>query len=334
MNPAVLALEVIGAVAIFAAIASVGMRKRSATQELASRLRMADAGGGEQVIFAAPSERIRLRAQGWRESWNRLVEALSGRFGAGSDTRAVKLADDLSRADLKLRVGEWYLINVGTILLGVLIGFGLYHNVFFAAVCGAIGWVAPAFYLRWRQRRRTRKFNDQLGDTLTLLSNALKAGYSFPQGMATISRSAEPPIADEFARATREVQLGVSTDEALNHMVTRVNSEDFDLMVTAVQVQRIVGGNLAEILDTIAFTIRERIRIKGEIRTLTAQSRMSGYIIALLPIALALLLSVISPGYFGPMLKFPGPGPFMLGIALVMIALGFGIIMRIVKIEV
>ncbi len=334
MNPAVLGLEVLGALAIFVAIASIGLRQRSPTQELARRLRMAEAGGGESIIFAPPSERIRIRARGWRESWNRLVELLSGRFGAGSEGRAMKLADDLSRADLKLKIGEWYLINVGTILLGLAIGFGLYRNVVLAAIFAALGWVAPAFYLRWRQRRRTRKFNDQLGDTLTLLSNALKAGYSFPQAMATISRSAEPPIADEFARATREIQLGVSTDDALNHMVIRVGSEDFDLMVTAVQVQRIVGGNLAEILDTIAHTIRERIRIKGEIRTLTAQARASAYIIALLPIALAFILSVISPGYFGPMLKFPGPGPFMLGIALVMIALGFGILMRIVKIEV
>ncbi|HVA21530.1 MAG TPA: type II secretion system F family protein [Candidatus Micrarchaeia archaeon] len=334
MNPAILGLEVIGAVAIFAAIASLGLRKPSPTQELASRLRMAEVGGSEQIIFAAPRDRIASRAKGYRETWTRVVELLSGRFGAGSEGRAVKLADDLSRADLKLRVGEWSLINVGTILLGVLIGFGLYHNVFFAAIFAAVGWVAPAFYLRWRQRRRTRKFNNQLGDTLTLLSNALKAGYSFPQAMATISRSAEPPIADEFGRATREVQLGVSTDDALKHMVDRVNSEDFDLMVTAVQVQRIVGGNLAEILDTIAHTIRERIRIKGEIRTLTAQARASGYIIAVLPIALAFLLSLISPGYFGPMLHFPGPGPFMLGIGLVMILLGFGIIMRIVKIEV
>ncbi len=334
MSPAVIALELLGAVALFAAIASLGLRNPSVTQELAKRLRVAEIGGAEPVAFAAPRDRVVQRAKGAREAWERLVEILSGRIGSGSESRAVKLADDLSRADLKLRVGEWYLINLGAILLGLVIGFGLYRNVFFAAIFAIIGWVGPAFYLRWRQRRRTRQFNDQLGDTLTLLSNALKAGYSFPQAMATISRSADPPIADEFSRATREIQLGVSTDEALNHMVARVNSEDFDLMVTAVQVQRIVGGNLAEILDTIAYTIRERIRIKGEIRTLTAQARASAYIIAVLPIAVAFLLSLISPGYFGPMLRFPGPGPFMLGIGLVMIVVGFGILMRIVKIEV
>src|SRR5437588_819790 len=169
--------------------------------------------------------------------------------------------------------------------------------------CSILVWFASGLYLRLRQRKRTRAFNNQLGDTLTLMSNALKAGHSFAQALSTVSKNAAPPIADEFARATREIALGINVDDALNHMNERNQSEDFDLMVTAVQIQRVVGGNLAEILDSIAYTIRERIRIQGEIRTLTAQARTSGIIITLLPFALAVALAFISPSYFSPMPK-------------------------------
>ena len=334
MSPAVLALEAVGALALFAGVASLGRRRQTVSDEMSDRLHnYGAAGGGEPALFANPSQRAR-RPAGIRATVGRVVEAFNTRLGGSNEAKLVKLSEDLARADLKLRPGEWYLINIGLILFGVLLGFAVYRSPVFAGIFAIVGWAGPSFFLRFRQRRRARKFNDQLGDVLALLSNALKAGYSFPQAMATIGKGAEPPIADEFVRATREVQLGVSTDEALVHTVNRVDSEDFDLMVTAVQIQRIVGGNLAEILDTIAFTIRERIRIKGEINTLTAQARASGYIIAALPIFLALVLSAISPAYFDPMLKFPGPGPIILGIGLVMIAIGFGIIKRIIKIEV
>jgi tight adherence protein B len=148
-----------------------------------------------------------------------------------------------------------------------------------------------------------------------------------------VAKNATPPISEEFARATREIALGISVDDAMNHMVERNNSEDFDLMVTAVQIQRVVGGNLAEILDTIAFTIRERVRIQGEIRTLTAQARASGIIITLLPVFLAIFLSLIEPSYFGPMLSETA-GHVLLLIAGISISIGTAIIQKIVKIEV
>ena len=199
--------------------------------------------------------------------------------------------------------------------------------------CPIVVYILSGFFLKFRQKRRTRAFNNQLGDTLMLLSNALKAGHSFAQALASVAKNANPPISDEFARATREIALGINVDEALNHMVARNKSEDFDLMVTAVQIQRVVGGNLAEILDTIAFTIRERVRIQGEIRTLTAQARASGWIITILPIALAGFLALISPSYFDPMITDP-LGHIMLGMAIFSIAIGAVAIQKIVKIEV
>jgi tight adherence protein B len=229
---------------------------------------------------------------------------------------------------------EWYLIRGGTVVLLALIGLAVYRSLIFVVILTVVGVFLPPLVLRFRERRRLHRFDDQLGDTLILLSNALKAGYSFPQAMASIARSAEPPVAEEFARATREVQLGVATDEALAHMVARIRSDDLDLVVTAVQIQRVVGGNLAEILDNIAFTIRERIRIKGEIRTLTAQARASSYIITALPIGLALILQAINPTYISPLLSFAGPGPYILGVCVLSIAFAFYVMQRIANIKV
>src|SRR6202047_3425805 len=199
--------------------------------------------------------------------------------------------------------------------------------------CPFIAWILSGLFLRLRQGRRSRRFNSQLGDTLTLMSNALKAGHSFAQALSTVAKNANPPIAEEFGRATREIALGISVDDALNHMVKRNKSDDFDLMVTAVQIQRVVGGNLAEILDTIAYTIRERVRIQGEIRTLTAQARASGIIITLLPIALAGFLALISPTYITPLFH-EWLGYVLIGMGLVSIAIGYGIISKITNIQV
>jgi len=153
-------------------------------------------------------------------------------------------------------------------------------------------------------------------------------------------REARPPLSTEFARVIREVNLGLPLDDALANLGRRMKSDDLDLMITAIAIQHQVGGNLAEILDTIAYTIRERVRIKGEIRTLTAQQRMSGYVVGFLPVALVLLLSVIAPTFMTPMLQSPPSmlgfplGLFILGLGGLMMGIGFILIRRIVDIEV
>src|SRR6266480_1571535 len=225
--------------------------------------------------------------------------------------RSSKLTDELAKADLKLRVSEYVMVIVGLIVLLCAILFLRFHSPILALIGIPVGYFAPGFFLKFRQRRRLKAFNNQLGDTVVLLSNALKAGYSFAQAMATIAKSSSPPMADEFSRAVREMNLGVSVDDALQHMVKRIESEDFDLMVTAVQIHRVVGGNLAEILDTIAFTIRERIRIQGEIRILT----------------------FISPTYITPLFH-EWLGYVLIGMGLVSIAIGYGIISKITNIQV
>ena len=264
---------------------------------------------------------------GFMDSFNKSLTKDKG-------SRTSRLTEELAKADLKLRVSEYVMLIVGLILLLIAIIWLRFHNPILAVIIGVpVGYFAPGFFLKFRQRRRLKAFNNQLGDTIVLLSNALKAGYSFAQAMATIAKSSSPPMADEFSRAVREMNLGVSVDDALAHMVKRIESEDFDLMVTAVQIHRVVGGNLAEILDTIAFTIRERIRIQGEIRTLTAQARASGWIITGLPFALALILTFISPTYITPLFH-EWLGYVLIGMGCVSILIGYGIISKITNIQV
>lgn len=325
MNPTSLVAAALVASSVLAFVAFFLSGRRSEAEEIARRLNQY---GGVAVATAPPRQRT---GNALRDALDMVTSALNPILSRSSHSG--KLADDLQKADLKLKSSEWMLAVAAIgVLLGLIVAVRFGNPIAFIP-CPIIVWVLSGFYLKFRQRRRTRAFNHQLGDTIMLLSNALKAGHSFAQALASVAKNANPPIAEEFGRATREIALGISVDDALNHMVERNKSEDFDLMVTAVQIQRVVGGNLAEILDTIAFTIRERIRIQGEIRTLTAQARTSGIIITLLPFGLAIILAFISPSYFGPFLTDP-LGHIMIGIGVVSIAIGAAAIQKIVRIEV
>lgn len=313
------------ACALLCWVALIAARGNTESDEVARRL---SAYMGSQT--PAHPERVKT-GNGFRDLLDGFTDALNPVLSRGS--HAGRLAEDLQKADLKMKSSEWVLLMAAVgLAAGVLLAlrFGTILAFFPAPV---VVWFIGGVFLRIRQSRRSRAFNNQLGDTLVLLSNALKAGLSFAQAMSTVAKNAKPPISEEFGRATREIALGIPIDDALTHMVDRNQSEDFDLMVTAVQIQRVVGGNLAEILDTIAYTIRERVRIQGEIRTLTAQARTSGWIITLLPVGLTLFLAFIEPSYFAPMFKETA-GWIMLAIGAVMILIGMAIIQKIVNIEV
>jgi tight adherence protein B len=324
----------LSAPAIAAAVLAAGTVMSLTAWAAGRRVTDADRVAARLSPYGRPAETAPVRVRTGnpiRDLIDTITSALNPLLARSSHTG--KLADDLQKADLKLKSSEWVLAVAGIgVGLGLLLTLRFGSPVMLLVGPGA-AWLGSGFFLRFRQGRRARAFNNQLGDTITLLSNALKAGYSFAQSLNSVSRNASPPISEEFARATREIALGISVDDALNHMVVRNKSEDFDLLVTAVQIQRVVGGNLAEILDTIAYTIRERIRITGEIRTLTAQARISGIIITLLPFGLAGILEVISPSYFGPMLT-ETLGHIMLGVAFFCICIGAAAVQKIVKIEV
>jgi tight adherence protein B len=273
------------------------------------------------------------QSAGFRDTLNHLFQPAADRLGRG-DVKKGKpsIAEQLQRADLKLRTSEYFLIQMGSLALFFLIAF-LRWGIIQAVIAGVVGYLVPGVYVKYRIGRRLRAFNGQLGDTLTLLSNALKAGYSFAQAIDTVAKNAVPPIGDEFGRAVREMNLGGSPDESLSNITKRVASQDFDLVTTAYSIHRTVGGNLAEILDNIAYTIRERVRIKGEIATLTAQARASGTLITFLPIVLATFMYFVTPTYFRPMFGSI-IGWILIAIGGFMIFLGNLIIRRVIAIEV
>jgi tight adherence protein B len=186
-----------------------------------------------------------------------------------------------------------------------------------------------------QQAARLLKFSDQLGDMLNLMVNGLRAGYSTMQAMEAVSRELPSPISDEFRRVVQEMQIGIPMERALDNLLRRIPSDDLDFVVTAINVQREVGGNLSEILDTISFTIRERVRIKGEIRVMTAQVRTSATVLSMIPLFLTLALWFISPEYIG---EFFAQGAFCgwlaVGTIVGMIVSGYLVMMKIADIEV
>lgn len=250
----------------------------------------------------------------------------------------------IAKADVKLRVIE-YLGLVALSAVGVAVGAYLFfdRSIVLAIVGFVVGLRVPSMYVNYAAGQRIRAFDSQLSDALNMWVNALRSGYSVLQAMETIATEQPPPMSREFERVVQEVRLGLSMPQALANMHRRVPSEDLDLVITAVNIQREVGGNLAEILDVISFTIRERVRIKGEIRTLTAQGRISGWIVSLLPIGLSLVLYAINPEYMAELWvkedPFILPGIFpcgwlVLGIGGFMILMGVIAIGKIVNIEV
>ena len=245
---------------------------------------------------------------------------------------ATRVQRDLARADLRLRVAEYYYIRFG-LMFGLAAILLVLRDPLSAFVGALIGYFGPRVWVGRRISSRLNAFNKQLPDTIVLLSNSLRAGSSFLQSIELVSRESPSPMGSEMGRVVREVNLGLGMEEALSNMVRRIKSDDLDLMVTAIGVQQQVGGNLAEILDTIAFTIRERIRIKGEIRTLTAQGRYSGYLVAFLPIAIAVTLNLINPDFMRPLFT-ELIGQILTGVGLVMMAIGFLAIRKITDIKV
>ncbi|MBN1371998.1 MAG: type II secretion system F family protein [Anaerolineaceae bacterium] len=251
-----------------------------------------------------------------------------------------KLARDLARADVKLKTGEFVTVMLlAAILVGFIVWFIAGQNILGGLAGAAIGLFLPRFYVNSQQSKRLVRFNDQLGDMLNLMVNGLRAGYSTMQAMEAVSKELPAPICDEFRRVVQEMQLGVPMQTALDNLLRRIPSEDLDLVITAINVQREVGGNLAEILDTISFTIRERVRIKGEIRVLTSQTMYSGRMLAMLPLGVIGILYLLNREY---MMEFFNPannarlpcGYIALACVAILIVVGYVAMNKLADIEV
>jgi tight adherence protein B len=254
--------------------------------------------------------------------------------------RGGKIAKELARADLKFKPGEYVGLVIVVCFLLAIIGYyyggGGIPGYLFGFLGAILGPLLPRAYVKRKQKQRLVNFNDQLPDMLSLMVNGLRAGYSQMQAMESVGKELPEPISGEFARVVRESQLGLPIQEALDNLLRRIPSADLDLIITAINIQREVGGNLAEILDIIAYTIRERIRIKKEIEVLVTQVLYSGRILALLPIALTFFLYGVNPSYIG---EFWKEGNRLCGIPLLicgvlMIIAGYYAMTRVADIEV
>jgi len=237
--------------------------------------------------------------------------------------------------DLYLAIPTQHLIylSVLSFVLLAMLTSTIFGSMIVGFIFGLFGLLAPEFLVRYLKRRRRIKFGVQLVDALMSMSNALRTGFSLAQGFEMIQREMDDPISQEFRLMNTEIRLGVSVEEAMNNMLARIPSEDLDLVITAITISHEVGGNLTEVFENIAQTIRERQRLEGKIRSLTAMGKMQAGIICMLPVAMALALNFTNPELMEPLFKTP-LGLCMFGAILVLEVIGILVIRKIVNIDV
>ena len=321
MNPLVIVLVIVGILAVVMLVLAL-RSGRGTESEISERL---DSFVGDQVpqMTDQDIEKEAKRLSKLTEGINKVIERRT--FGN-------RISTQLAQASLKITVTEYLILTAASVVVLTALAFLLFRN--FLLIFGFIGgFFVPRIVVNILKAQRLKKFNNQLGDTINLLVNGIRSGYSMPQAMETVARDMPPPISEEFRRVTLEIGLGIALEDSLQHMLRRVNSTDLDLMITAINVAYEVGGNLAEILEIISHTIRERVRIQGEIKTLTAQGQITGYVLSGLPFALTGILYALNREYMGRMFTMPC-GWIMAGVAVVIIALGFFAMQKITKIEV
>lgn len=240
--------------------------------------------------------------------------------------------NELILADIMMKPEEfciiWLLLTFVPAGLAALFQAGLMPS----ATLAVVGAFLPIVFIKIKKGNRIKAFEAQLGDTLIMMCNGLRSGFSFQQAMENVASDMPAPIGIEFGRVCNEIRYGATMEEALNNLSDRVKSPDLMLVVSAVLIQRTTGGNLSEILSTISNTIRDRIKIKGEINSITAQGRMSGMIIGALPICIAAVLMVVNPEYMSTFFT-TSAGNIMLAVSIVMEVLGFFAIRKVVTIE-
>jgi tight adherence protein B len=317
-----LLVAVMAGAAAFLLVLSSG-RRRNARLEGLAYLERTRPGRVESAVLTAP-EALRQEAMSGLPLLNALLR------GRDWPRRAAR---DLERAELRLTVGEYVLMRgmagaVAALSVALLTGFPL-----LGLLAGIGASLVPAWHLRRRSRARRAKVEQQLPEMLTLIASALKSGFGLMQALDNVAGQLPPPLSTEVRRLLRDVAVGMSLEEAIGALDERVASKDATIVCSAILVQRTAGGNLAEILETVAHTIRERDRIRGEIRTLTSQQMYTGYLLAGLPVGLAVLLFLMSPEYMGLLISTT-LGRVLIAAGICMDVIGFVVIRRILAIAV
>lgn len=325
MDPLVILISAMVLLAVFSLV--VGISSLRAKGGMAERLEAYRSQDESEAGAKAEEPRLRRRSY----SGLPVLSAFLSQF-RGSEQVAVQL----ERSGVPLRVGEYYLIRYGMATLFFLAPF-LFSQTAFSLILAlglaVVGYMLPALYISSKKKARAMRINIQLVEMLDLVANSLKSGYGLMQSFEFAARQMSPPLALELWRMLREANLGLSAEDALNALGERIASADLDMVLTAINIQRAVGGNLAEVLEQVASTMRERERIRGEIKTLTAQQRMTGIVIGGLPVGIGLLFMLINPDYMS-LLFTETVGQILLLIAVGLEVIGFLVMKRVMAIEV
>src|ERR1041384_283013 len=243
-----------------------------------------------------------------------------------------KSMNDLSDMFLFIEPGQILLLNITALLVCAAFGYFV-GGPFFGGLAAVAGFFMPTIAVRFYRLRRIRLFNTQLTEALQQMANALRAGLTFQQAMDQVGKESNAPLRQEFGLFTKEVKLGVPVEEALVNMANRVGSEDLELVATSTNIARQLGGNMAEMFETIAATIRERFRLEGKINALTSQGKMQGWIVSAMPLVIGLVLNMRNPELMQPMFE-TAYGYIVVCVIIVLEVLGFLFIRRIVAIDV
>ena len=320
MLPALAALfTFLAIVLLVVGLLSLSERRQGPESRLRALLR------SEAEVTTAPGQSLLRRAP---SSVPFLRILVSGVWGE-------RLAFDLDRADLRLRPGEYVatrLLLALAFFLGSLIFLGPWPGLLFGALLGFLGFMIPAIYVRRRISRRTAAINGQLSEFLRLTANAMRAGFALLQALESAAKQLQPPLSEELERLLVDTRLGAKTDDSLRDLAERAGSYETRMMVTAILVQRATGGNLAEILDNVAETVEDRERVRGEVRTFTAQQRLTGNILSVYPLLLAVLFTIMHPGLMS-LLWTETAGLVLLAIGGGLQLTGFLVIRRILAID-
>lgn len=244
-----------------------------------------------------------------------------------------KIERILESAGIPIRVEEFITIRIFLFALAVIVSFIFGINLIGALIIGFLGWRLPYIYIKRKMEKRITKAGAQLPQTLEIMASSMKSGYSFMQAMQLVAKELPDPIGVEFLRTIKDINYGMPMEMAFENLLKRIPNRDLEIVTTAILIQRTTGGNLAKILESIQDTIADRVRMKDELRALTSQGRMSALIITLLPVGLGILLSIMNPKYFTPMLQNPFGWVLIAG-GVISGTLGWIFINKVVTIEV
>ena len=285
----------------------------------------------EKAAGGGPAAGQETKKTGLKEDFMWVLGRLGRLPARGSKLQEIQ--GNLVKADVMMRAEEYVGLVILVAVAVYVVVFLLSGSAIVGILAGAVSLFVPGVIVNMKKRKRSEAMTYQLPEALNIISSGLRAGFSFPQALSVVIREMEGPLTQEFSRVLRENRLGKPMDDCLNDLLMRIENDDLELLVTALQIQRQVGGNLAEVLDGISHTIRERVRIKGEIKTLTAEGRLSAIILILLPFAIFFFIYISNPGYILTLTQ-DILGIIMIIGASIMMVIGIFVIRKIVAIDV